>query len=59
MTGFYIFLIRAAMAIGFAILVTRLFYPDAGMVKVITVAFVMIGMAYIFESFRKRTRGPK
>ena len=59
MTGFYIFLIRVAMAVVFSILVTRLFYPDAGMVKVMLVAFVMVGMAYIFESFRKRTRGPK
>ncbi|MBW1742556.1 MAG: hypothetical protein JRI70_07445 [Deltaproteobacteria bacterium] len=59
MTGFYIFLIRVAMAVVFAILVTRLFYPDAGMVKVMLVTFVMVGMAYIFESFRKRTKGPK
>jgi hypothetical protein len=59
LTGFYIFLIRAAMAVGFAILVTRLFYPDASIVKVMAVAFVLIAMAYIFESFRKRTRGPK
>ena len=59
MTGFYIFLIRVAMAVVFAILVTRLFYPDAGMIKVMAVAFVLVGMAYIFESFRKRTRGPK
>jgi hypothetical protein len=47
------------MAVGFAILVTRLFYPDAGMVKVMAVAFVLIAMAYIFESFRKRTKSPK
>lgn len=59
MTGFYIFIIRAVMAVVFAILVTRLFYPDAGMVKVMAVAIVLVGMAYIFESFRKRTKGPK
>jgi hypothetical protein len=47
------------MAVAFAILVTRLFYPGAGMLKVMAVAFVMITMAYIFESFRKRTRDPK
>ncbi|MBW1859750.1 MAG: hypothetical protein JRI70_06645 [Deltaproteobacteria bacterium] len=59
LTGFYIFLIRAVMAVVFAILVTRLFYPDGGMIKVMAVAIVLVGMAYIFESFRKRTKGPK
>ena len=56
---FYIFLIRAVMAVVFAILATRLFYPDAGMVKIMAVAFVLIAMAYLFESFRKRTRRSK
>jgi membrane-bound ClpP family serine protease len=46
------------MGIGFAFLATRLFYPDAGMVWVMGVAIVLVGMAYIFESFRKRTKGP-
>ena len=47
------------MAVVFAILATRLFYPDAGMVKIMAVAFVLIAMAYLFESFRKRTRRSK
>jgi hypothetical protein len=47
------------MAVVFAILVTRLFYPDAGMIKIMAVAFVLIAMAYIFESFRKRTGASK
>jgi len=47
------------MGVVFSILVTRLFYPDAGMVKVIGVAIVLVGMAYIFESFRKRKKGPQ
>ena len=58
MTAFYIFIIRVIMGILFAILVTRLFYPEAGMVWVILVAAVLVGMAYIFESYRKRKREP-
>ena len=57
MTAFYIFIIRAVMGVVFAILATRLFYPKAGMVWVMGVAIVLVGMAYIFESFRKRTKG--
>lgn len=58
MTPFYIFLIRVAMGILFAILATRLFYPQAGVVKVIVVAAVLVGMAYIFEGYRKRKKEP-
>jgi hypothetical protein len=59
LTRFYIFLIRAFMAVGFAILLTRMFYPNAGMIKIIGVAFGLIAMAYIFESFRGRTKDSK
>ncbi len=58
LTPFYIFLIRVAMGILFAILATRLFYPQAGVVKVIVVAAVLVGMAYIFEGYRKRKKEP-
>lgn len=56
MTPLYIFMIRVVMGIVFAILATRLFYPDSGMVTVMAVATVLVGMAYILENFRKRNK---
>ncbi len=56
MTPLYIFMIRVVMGIVFAILATRLFYPDSGMVTVMAVAAVLVGMAYILENFRKRNK---
>ncbi len=58
MTPFYIFIIRAIMGIVFAILATRLFYPESGMVTVMFVAAILVGMAYIFGSYRKRKKEP-
>lgn len=54
LTPFYIFIIRAIMGIVFAILATRLFYPESGMVTVMFVAAILVGMAYVFGSYRKR-----
>jgi len=56
LTPLYIFMIRVVMGIVFAILATRLFYPDSGMVTVMAVATVLVGMAYILENFRKRNK---
>ena len=56
MTPFFIFIIRVALGIGFAVLVMRLFYRDAGPIAVLGVAAILVGMAYIFENFRKWQR---
>ena len=58
MRPFIIFAIRAILGILFAILVMRIFHPDAGMVTVMIVAVILVGLAYILESFRKRKREP-
>lgn len=58
LTRFYIFIIRAIMGILFAILATRIFYPESGMVRIMLVAGVLVSMAYILESFRKRKKEP-
>jgi hypothetical protein len=54
-----IFVIRAILGIIFAILVMRLFHPDAGMVTVMILAVIFVGLAYIFESFRKKKKDPE
>ena len=56
MTPFIIFVVRAILGIMFAILVMRLFHPDSGMVTVMILAVIFVGLAYIFESFRKRKK---
>lgn len=58
MTPFYKFLLRAILGILFAVIATRLFYPDSGVITVIAVAAVLVGMAYIFESYRKSKKEP-
>jgi tryptophan-rich sensory protein len=58
LTPFYIFLIRAILGILFAVLATRLFYPEAGVIRIMVVAAILVGMAYIFESYRKRKKEP-
>jgi multisubunit Na+/H+ antiporter MnhB subunit len=59
LSSFVIFAIRAIIGILCAILVMRLFHPDAGMVTIMIVAVVLVGLAYIFEGFRKRKREPQ
>jgi hypothetical protein len=46
------------LGIVFAILVTRIFHPEAGMISVMILAVILVGLAYIFESFRKKKREP-
>lgn len=58
MSSFFIFIIRAVMGVLFAILATRLFYPKSGVITIMFVAVVLVGMAYIFESFRKWKKEP-
>jgi tryptophan-rich sensory protein len=53
-----IFIIRAVLGILFSILVMRLFHPGSGMITIMIVAVILVGLAYIFESFRKRKNGP-
>ncbi len=58
LTAFYIFIIRAVLSTFFAVLVMRFFYPKAGIPSVMGCAIVLVGMAYVLESFRKRKKGP-
>ena len=59
MSAFYIFIIRAIMGVLFAVLLTRFFYPKAGIVGIMGFAIGLVGLAYITESFRKRKKGPQ
>lgn len=59
MAAFYIFVFRAVLGAGFAVLLMRFFYPKASIVAVIGVAILLVGMAYVMENFRKRKRRPQ
>lgn len=54
MNRLYVFTIRAVFGAVFAVLVTRVFYPDAGFEHIIALGIFLVGMAYLVEYFRKR-----
>lgn len=58
MNRFYIFLIRAVLGAGFAVMLSRFFYPDATLFYVVGLGIFLVGMAYLFEYIRKRDNTP-
>ncbi|UCD32527.1 MAG: hypothetical protein JSV38_01095 [Desulfobacterales bacterium] len=54
MNRLYIFIIRAVFGAGFAVLVTRIFYPKASLEHIIGLGIFLVGMAYLAEYFRNR-----
>jgi len=59
MNRFYIFLIRVFLAAFIAVLISRFFYPDAGISFIAGLGVVMICLAYLSEYFRSRRQKPK
>ena len=59
MNRFYIFLIRFFLAAFFAVMITRFFYPDAGIFFIAGLGVLMISLAYLSEYFRSRRQKPK
>jgi hypothetical protein len=59
LVGFYIFVFRAVLGAGFAVLLMRFFYPKASFAAVMALAVLLVGMAYVMENFRRRKRGPQ
>ena len=51
---FIIFFIRAILGVAIAILITRMFRGSASLEYVAGLAVVLVGLAYVFEYFRKR-----
>jgi len=49
-----IFFIRAILGVAIAIVITRMFRGSAGAEYVAGLAIVLVGLAYVFEYFRKR-----
>ncbi len=53
MNPFYIFLIRVVLAGFFAVLISRIFYPDANPAYMAGLGIFLVGMAYVLEAIRK------
>jgi hypothetical protein len=58
LSALVIFVIRAILGIIFAILLTRLFYPNAPIIGTAGFAAGLVGLAYITEHFRNRKKRP-
>jgi ABC-type sulfate transport system permease subunit len=62
MRSLSVHLIRVVLAILFAWLIGRFFFPGMSLLKTAILAAVLIGLAYLFEYTKKRdeegTRGP-
>ena len=54
MTQFQIFIIRAVVGGVFAVVLTKIFRPDAGAPAMTGLAVILVGLAYVFEFFRKK-----
>ena len=57
MNNFNIFVIRAILGAGFAVVLTRMFYGEVAIGKVIGLATILVGLAYLAEYFRNRRSG--
>jgi uncharacterized membrane protein HdeD (DUF308 family) len=51
-----LFFIRAILGVAIAILITRMFRGSISVTYVAGLAIILVGLAYVFEYFRKRKR---
>lgn len=56
MTGLHIFVIRAILAIVFAVIATRMFYGRVEPTLIAGLAVILLGLAYFAEYLRHRKR---
>ena len=56
MTPFHVFIIRALLGAGFAVILSRMFYPEANVIYVAGLGLILVGLAYFVEYLRNRKR---
>lgn len=54
MGSFGIFVIRLILSVGFAFITSRVFFKSTSLINVIGLAVVLLGLAYLFEYFKRR-----
>jgi hypothetical protein len=52
-----IFIIRAILSGVFAVIISRFFFQERPLFKVVILALALMGFAYLFEYLRKRDQG--
>ena len=56
MTQFHIFIIRAILGAGFAVILSRMFFPDVNIIYVAGLGIILVGLAYFAEYLRNRKK---
>ncbi len=56
--NFNVFIIRAILGAGFAVLLMRIFYPDKNFIYGLGLGVFLVGMAYFFEYLRQKKENP-
>lgn len=56
MTQFHIFIIRAILGAVFAVILSRMFYPEANAIYVAGLGVILVGLAYFAEYLRNRKK---
>ena len=59
MQSSYIFLIRLILSIIISIMICRMFFPAMPVFKIVGLAVLIFGLAYLFEYLRKTGKGDK
>lgn len=54
MNPYMIFIIRLFLGAFFAVLLSRFFFPQANPAAIAGLGVFLVGMAYVFEYFRRR-----
>ena len=58
MTQFHVFIIRAILGAVFAVVLSRMFYPEAPIPYVVGLGIILVGLAYFAEYLRNRKKQP-
>jgi len=56
MSAFTIFIIRAILGAAIAVVISRMFYPDAATHYVVGLGIILVGLAYFAEYLRNRKK---
>ena len=57
MRRLYLFLMRSVLAVVFAVVLCRIFFPGAASVRVAALAAALLALAYLFEYTKRKDRG--
>jgi hypothetical protein len=55
-SSFNIFVIRAILGAAFAVVLSRMFYPEAEIPYVVGLGVILVGLAYFAEYLRNRKK---